>query len=448
MKGTQAVKNSLLKRSVIAGAAITASFATFGVVLPANAAVVTPAAISPIQITITGSDTTQFVMGAIAGATTTSGVNYTNVDAYVASTVTVAADDNCTGVSFYPTGTTGLTGNNQVAPAGSGAGRTALKNFVAGTTYGADNKGCVDIARSSGFTSGSPAASTGEYYAFALDAVSWATASQFAPATMTQAQLQGIYNCTYTDWSQVGGSAGQIIRYLPPTTSGTENFFKSDVLGSSAFSYGTSQNDPTLANYCPDIRRTDRNGDPFEENRGNKIPDEDWQKAILPYSAGQWVYQANNAVNPTIDFRRINNGGATVRLGGLNASSGGAKTNNANAAAWNRSDAAWQLNDSGLSIVQTGDPGGYVVVEGNAKGSTPTFPGVRFVYNVLDTRSPNYTQARAFVGFDNVASGTKSALCSGTRASIISSYGFSPLPSSGNVGNNNDAGSTCRKFIA
>ena len=447
MKGTNAVKNSLLKRSVIAGAAIASSFATFGAVLPANAEM-NASAISPIQITVTGSDTTQFVMGAVAGATTTSGVSYRNVDAYIPSVVTIPADDNCSGISFHPTGTTGLTGNDQVAPAGSGAGRTALKNFLAGTTYGATNKGCVDVARSSSYSSGSPAASTGEYYAFALDAVSWATASQFAPATMTQLQLQGIYNCTYTDWSQVGGSAGQIIRYLPPTTSGTENFFKSDVLGSSAFNYGTSQNDPQQPNYCPDIRRTNRNGDPFEENRGNTLPDEDWQKAILPYSAGQWVYQANNAVNPTIDFRRINNGGATVRLGGINASTTDPKLNNANAAAWNRSDAAWQMNDAGLSVVQTGDPGGYVVVEGNAKGSTPSYPGVRFVYNVIDSRSPNYIEARGFVGFDNISAGSKSALCSRTRASIISSYGFAPLPTSGNVANNNDAGSTCRKFLA
>jgi phosphate transport system substrate-binding protein len=446
MKGTNAVKNSLLKRSVIAGAAIASSFATFGAVLPANAEM-NASAISPIQITATGSDTTQFVMTAIAGATTTSGVNYTDVHAYVNSPVVVPADDNCSGITFHPTGTTGLTGNDMVAPAGSTGGRTALGSFVAGTTYGATNKGCIDVARSSSYKSDSFLVGTGEFYAFALDAVSWATASQFAPATMTQAQLQGIYNCTYTDWSEVGGSAGQIIRYLPPTTSGTENFFKSDVLGSSNFNYGTSQNDPLQPGYCPDIRRTNRNGDPFEENRGNTLPDEDWQKAILPYSAGQWVYQANNAVNPTIDFRRINGGGATVRLGGLNAGAGG-KLNNANAAAWNRSDAVWQLNDAGLSVVQSGDPGGYVVVETNAKGSTPTFPGVRFVYNVIDTRSPNYAEARAFVGFDNVGGGTKSALCSGTRASIISSFGFAPLPTSGNVANNNTAGSTCRKFLS
>ena len=436
------MKSSLLKRSLIAGSAIIASVGTFGALIPQASA-----AISPIQITIAGSDTTQFVMKAIANATTTSGVAYNNIDAYLfGSAVTVPADDNCVSMTFNPVGTTGLVAPSMVAPGGSSAGRNALRDFVAGST----NKGCVDIARSSGFSAASPAASTGEYYAFALDAVSWATASQFAPATMTLAQIQGIYNCTYTDWSQVGGSAGQIIRYLPPTTSGTENFFKSDILGSSSFSYGTSQNDPAQPNYCPDVRRTDRDGAPFEENRGNKIPDEDWQKAILPYSSGQWVYQANNAVNPTIDFRRIHNGGATIRLGGINASVASAKLNNANHTAWNRSDASWQLNNAGLSVVQSGDPGGYPVVETNAKGGTTpfAFPGVRFVYNVLHTSAPNYIEARNFVGFDNVSGGAKSALCSGTRASIISSFGFSPIPASGGVSGNNEAGSTCRKFIA
>ena len=435
------MKSSLLKRGLIAGSAVIASVASFGALIPQAGA------ISPIQITIAGSDTTQFVMKAIANATTTSGVAYNNIDAYLfGSSVTVPADDNCVSMTFNPVGTTGLVAPSMVAPGGSSAGRNALRDFVAGST----NKGCVDVARSSGFTAASPAASTGEYYAFALDAVSWATASQFAPATMTLEQIRGIYNCTYTDWSQVGGSAGQIIRYLPPTTSGTENFFKSDILGSSTFSYGTSQNDPLQPNYCPDVRRTDRDSAPFEENRGNKIPDEDWQKAILPYSSGQWVYQANNAVNPTIDFRRINNGGATIRLGGINASVASAKLNNANHTAWNRSDASWQLNNAGLSVVQSGDPGGYPVVETNAKGGTTpfAFPGVRFVYNVLDTRAPNYIEARNFVGFDNVSGGAKSALCSGTRASIISSFGFSPIPASGGVSGNTEAASTCRKFIA
>jgi hypothetical protein len=85
--------------------------------------------------------------------------------------------------------------------------------------------------------------------------------------------------------------------------------------------------------------------------------------------------------------------------------------------------------------------------------TVPAFIGVRFVYNVLDARSPNYNEALLAVGFDNVNGSTnKSALCNGDRAAIIASYGFAPLPTTGVTGtvaasaNYNLAGSTCRKL--
>ena len=34
-----------------------------------------------------------------------------------------------------------------------------------------------------------------------LDALGWASASTKAPANLTLTQLRGIYNCTFTDWS-------------------------------------------------------------------------------------------------------------------------------------------------------------------------------------------------------------------------------------------------------
>lgn len=44
---------------------------------------------------------------------------------------------------------------------------------------------------------------------------------------LSQAQLQSIYQCTTTNWSQVGGQNVTIIPYLPPTSSGTEQTFAS-----------------------------------------------------------------------------------------------------------------------------------------------------------------------------------------------------------------------------
>ena len=92
--------------------------------------------------------------------------------------------------------------------------------------------------------------------------------------------------------------------------------------------------------------------------------------------------------------------------------------------------------------------GSAVVSEKNPNILTPTdtsvFPGVRFVYNVIDTTEPSYTAARDMVGFDDAANGHASPLC-GNNANVISvirSNGFldlAPLTSGG--GNTNI---TCR----
>lgn len=441
------MKNTLLRRSLIAGAVVATSVATF---------IPTISAASADVLSLAGSDTTENVMGAVVAATTFSGgVSAYNIPTYAAGSITVPGDANCPTLSFTPTSST-FPAYTIATLSGSGNGRNALKNYLASTkrfdntlTEVASNaagyatatpvKGCVDIARSSSFSAGSPNAN-GEYYAFALDAVSWATTSQLAPATLTPAQIVGIYNCTYTDWSEVGGSAGPIQRFVYPSASGTNSFFLSDILGGVAPASYSGDN-------CPAVKTLP------EENRGDQVPTADFQKAIFPYSAGQWVYQANNAANPTIDLRQLAGSGYYARLGGINNSTGGAKLNNANMVAWNSIDSKWQLNDAGLSVVQPNAPGGYPVTEGNTtKATGKTYAtvdnrGVRFVYNVLANTSPSYTDALNFVGFDNTVGGTKSALCNGTRASVIASYGFSPLPSTYN-GTYNLASATCRFFPA
>ena len=49
--------------------------------------------------------------------------------------------------------------------------------------------------------------------------------SAVTPASLSAAQLGGIYNCTITNWSQVGGQNQPIKPYLPQSTSGTRKFF-------------------------------------------------------------------------------------------------------------------------------------------------------------------------------------------------------------------------------
>ena len=162
-----------------------------------------------------------------------------------------------------------------------------------------------------------------------------------------------------------------------------------------------------------------------------QIATADFQKAIVPYSVGQWMFQANNAINPTIDLRN------EAKLGGFTTPLG----TNANAARWNGADGGWEPN--------TGVTAATPVNEQNIKlnNPTPDYPGIRYVFNVVNSVSVNYAEARAVVGFNNIAGGSKSPLCSNGKISPILSFGFAPLSSSVNTSGNNLAGATCRKYV-
>src|SRR5215472_1587390 len=111
-------------------------------------------------------------------------------------------------------------------PDGSSAGITALD----ANAKTADGKAfCIDFARSSRpRASTDPALGPGGivFVALAKDAVTWASnATTNAPTNLTTAQLNAIYTCTDTNWSQVGGSNAPIDAQLPQTSSGTRAFF-------------------------------------------------------------------------------------------------------------------------------------------------------------------------------------------------------------------------------
>jgi ABC-type phosphate transport system substrate-binding protein len=111
-------------------------------------------------------------------------------------------------------------------PNGSSAGVAAL---AANTKTGDKKHFCVDYARSSrGRATGDPSKGPGGivFVALGKDAVTYATnATTNAPANLTTTQLHNIYNCTVTNWSQVGGKSGHINAQLPQTSSGTRAFF-------------------------------------------------------------------------------------------------------------------------------------------------------------------------------------------------------------------------------
>ena len=78
-----------------------------------------------------------------------------------------------------------------------------------------------------------------------------------------------------------------------------------------------------------------------------------------------------------------------------------------------------------------------------SNSNNDVFPGTRLVFNVVNSASPSATDARNIVGFNNVAAGTKSPLCSGTFKFTIQSEGFLDLPPATSSGGATSV--TCRR---
>lgn len=332
-----------------------------------------------------------------------------------------------------------------IEPFGSGAGRNLL-SVKSGT---ATDAGCMDVARSSASPRSASAAgttdkSTFEYYAFAMDAVAWGTTSMKAPATLTRQQITDIYNCNVTDWGAVGGQPGPIQRYFPQKGSGTRAFFQSDILIG-----GIDPANFTNAS-CPAVILLEENQ--FNSNNtysGGGFNPSDTDKSIVPYSAALWDYQAAQLGNPTIDFR---NG---VRLGGITTAASTPLTSSP--VFWSANDFAYEL-----SSVSAENPNG-VVKESNIKQFNPSFsggtnvgefPGIRYVYNVIDRAQtlPGYQVAKQLLGFTNSTGGAKGPLCDNATGGagsalrgMITSNGFASLPAT-TFTPSNLAGSTCRFF--
>ncbi len=355
-----------LRLSVLAlGAALLVGTAV-ALPLGTGSAVAAPGGDGRVQaLAAAGSDTTQDVVGAVLDAyradTTANPDGDLTVNIPVTGT-TVPADETCEQRTYVPAAEAAPP-TTYPAPSGSGAGKNALKDPANLTTA------CVDIARSSSARAASDPAEF-EYYGYAKDAVSFARYPGAAPGDLTLAQLRGIYDCTITNWNQVGGTDAAIVRYLPPAASGTRSFFVGTVLGA----------EPSTS--CGEVKVA-------AENDGTAVPAADRPAAVLPYSVAQWVAQANGAVTD------VRSGVEVGSLGGENPVSG--------------PDAAGRY-----------EPNAGVINGG-------TFPGVRTVYNVLDTRLPSYGQALRVVGFDATGPGY---LCSGSTAvtAVLKTYGFTPLP--------------------
>lgn len=373
------------------GAVAALAFAASLTLLSGTAAQAAPNGFTD-NLTFAGSDTIQDVDSALTVLINRESGNTDfdrtfNVPAQFAGTVSVPGDRFCGPLTYAQSPAAG-----QVqAPNGSGAGRTVL-NTSAGS---ATNAGCTDVARSSsGRAATDP--TTFQYFAFARDAVGIAASSTSpAPANLTIDQIRGIYNCTITNWSQVGGGNGPIQRYLPQTGSGTRSFFISSVLANADPSATTGAG-------CAAVKN-------FQENDATTIAAGDAASAILPFSAAQFIAQANQVTLPNGSTVNDGRNGFTIR----------------------------SINDK--NPVTTGANG--ALSPNTTVYNDTTYPGARNVYHVLDTRSPSDSDAQRLVGFgfDSTDQGGISRLCNGTYSNVLTQFGFAPLPRTSNA-----SGAACR----
>jgi ABC-type phosphate transport system substrate-binding protein len=180
-------------------------------------------------------------------------------------------------------------------PNGANAGiTTILLNQKSDVATGGDGTSyCVDFVRSSRAKGTAAGEANLTFYAQSRDAVSYATlGNAYAPtAPLTTAQLKDIFECTDTDWSQVGGQPGAIHVYVPPTTAATYTFFL-QAIGSSVTNVNTGCGNTTILQQQNDGRTL--NGDP---------------QGIAPYAVTKWAAQENGA--PGIDDNR---GGTEIGL--------------------------------------------------------------------------------------------------------------------------------------
>jgi hypothetical protein len=437
-------------------------------------------------------------------------------------------NDNSTGFDSETTG--------YPAPNGSSQGKDALYDEEEGYANSPNNdEDCYNMARSSSAPSSplaAPDTANFQYYAYALDAVTFIVGSDATagaglpagtPAELSLQEVYNIYNCTLNNWDQVQvgvtpagqpihGANAPIYRFWPQSGSGTlamaQNMLSSVAL--SPDNPNAKTFDPTVAAYNPngsapgDVPTgTTGNsnckngiysyGGPFvsEENSETVVAQSTAAEdagAIFPYSVGQFVAQWNNSADycsfcdPATGNANFDPSLTLASLGDL-----GNLTNDAlpyqysESAAGNPDYPYPPYTKFSFTTGSTGNPfvpsASNAVVQVNQTVVNETnewyegygviqdlVPGVRYLYNVVDTALPSYGTMLELVGFNNTGAsetvggvtlpaGFKSPLCSdtnigpastGTPASIIQSQGFVPLGTLGGPVGANVAGGHCR----
>ncbi|MFE4920751.1 Ig-like domain repeat protein [Streptomyces sp. NPDC056661] len=326
-----------------------------------------------------GSDTTQDILNALAGDTV-NGTSY-------ADTAVKAGSDGIASYDAIEPGTGAVDskittrngGPSFLRPNGSGKGRTALTDSLAGVPFGtgAAIKNQVDFARSSGGPSASGTALT--YIPFARDAVGVAVKGN-ALQNLTTAQLHDIYSGVLT---VVNGQ--QVRPFIPQGGSGTRKFF----LGAIG---------------VPDDAAVDKIATVVQENQADDAVKSDGD--LVPFSVASWIAQ-NNGIAPDHSKKAVAGGAflASLRLPG---------------------------NQTFSSPVA-------VKTDGKLTPATDFYNDATFgrdVYNVVPSRAIDPTS----VFFDKslfdvfVTNGThEAALATDTAEGVIAKFGFVNEPYNGSI---------------
>lgn len=213
---------------------------------------------TPSQVALVGvgSDTTQGVMNHVAEAYNAEAWgNVTHLYSYdAARSATITPKAGCA---------------EMPRPNGSSAGISAL-------AADASTPPCLDYARSSRVKKSDGSEDGLAFFALARDGVTWVKqGTSNAPASLTKAQLAGIYSCQLTTWNQVGGTSTNVIKpYLPQSGSGTRSFWLSAI--------GVASPGACVTQGVP-------------ENNGAALPND--PDVIAPYSIANYIAQAHKGLD-------------------------------------------------------------------------------------------------------------------------------------------------------
>ena len=391
------MRNRSRKLAVLAS--IAAIGTMVGLVAPAGAG---PTTLTGAQNSLgeAGSDTTFWMMNLISPQYNVNVTKNTSGPDYVTQIPplnnapfpagTYDPGDDVAGPFTWTSTTPGLPSDltpGNTPPNGSSAGITALNN---------DTAGLIDFARSSrGPNAGETTGTSGKrFWAYALGAVDYVTfAGTHAPsAGLTQQQLINIYTCNasgvnigkpiISNWSQVGGTAGVIVKYIPQAGSGTRSFFQSKLL-----------NNNVIDANC-DVSHMSTS---LEEHDARGVTTISKPNAIYAFDWARWTAEGTGIE------ANLRNASAVGKLGTTTS---------------NR-----------------------ILPSATTVNTTPSrFLGTRYVFNVVrvDSHPAGYTNqlkdVENLIGVRSTANGGAGFICSNAAAAAIKLAGFVPLTLAGSGG--------------